>query len=238
MKPRKLQIVFVLIFLGLILSYFGIRGWQQEVKEPVAAPESSHSRLAEPVASPRASVSVSVSVQASPGVATARDHELDRLLVDILRTKNDNDPRMDTEFKHLSPGTKALLKERYAAYPPEARNERGTIVFILGRDLPNSGTSEDFVFFDQVANEPPCLSLGDCGKVVKSAPEDAHEESAIGVTLSYPQQMLVHTLGDFVTQNHDNPLRDDAIRSLQGLSRSPISSVAARAQRVLGQLSN
>ena len=97
------------------------------------------------------------------------------------------------------------------------------------------------MFFDQVANEAPCLSLGDCGKAVKSAPEDAHEESAIGVTLSYPQQMLVHTLGDFVTQNLDNPLRplrDDAIHSLQELSRSPISSVAGKAQKVLGQLSN
>jgi hypothetical protein len=236
MKPRKLQIVFVLIFLGLILSYFGIRGWQHEVKEPLARPESFQSQLPESVASPR--VSVSVSVQASPGLVTAHDHQLDQLLVDILKSKNDNDPRMDSEFKHLSPGTKVLLKERYAAYPAEARNERGTIVFILGRDLANSGTAEDFVFFDQVANEPPCLSLGDCGKIMKSAPEDAHEESAIGVTLSYPQQMLVHTLGDFVTQNQDNPLREDAIRSLQGLSRSPISSVAARAQRVLGQLGN
>jgi hypothetical protein len=237
MKPRKLQIVFALIFLGLILSYFGIRGWQHEVKDhPLAPSETSQVLLKEPVASPRSSVSVSV--QASPGLVSARDHELDALFVEILKTKNDNDPRMDTEFKHLSPGTKFLLKERYAAYPPEARNERGTIVFILGRDLPHSGTAEDFVFFDQVASEPPCLSLGDCGKAMKSAPEDAHEESAIGVTLSYPQQMLVHTLADFITQNPDNALREEAIRSLQDLSRSPISSVAARAQRVLEQLGN
>jgi hypothetical protein len=228
MKPRKLQIIFVLIFLGLIISYFGIRGWQNEVKNEVPAETS-------PVVNRRLNLPSPIfpKILASPSEVSTRDHELDSLLVELLKSKNDNDPRMDSEFKHLSPGTKFLLEKRYAAYPPEARNERGTIVFILGRDLANSGTGEDFAFFDQVANEPPCLSLGDCGKAVKSAPQDAHEESAIGITLSYPQQMLVHTLGDFITQNHDNPLREDAIRSLQGLSRSPIPSVAANAQKAL-----
>ena len=33
------------------------------------------------------------------------------------------------------PGAKALIRERYAKYSPESRNERGTIVFLLGRNL-------------------------------------------------------------------------------------------------------
>jgi hypothetical protein len=233
MKPRKIQVGLVLIFLGLILSYFGIRGWQNELKFKPPVVGERFSSPAEPAASPRASASPPPSAD-----VTARDRELDSLLGEILKSKNDNDPRMDSEFKHLSPGTKILLEKRYQAYPPEARNERGTIVFILGRDLAQSGSQADFAFYDQVANEPPCLSLEDCGKAVKSAPQDAHEESAIGITLSYPQQMMVRELGDFVTQNLDNPLRADAIRTLQGLSRSPIPSVAIRAQKILGQLNH
>jgi hypothetical protein len=235
MKPRKLQIITALIFLGLFLSYFGIRGWQNEVKYEM--PPKNESAVVRRLDLP-SPLPLFPKSEASPSNVTARDHELDSMLVAILKSKNDNDPRMDTEFKHLSPGTKYLLEKRYAAYPAEARNERGTIVFILGRDLVNSGSAEDFQFFDQVANEPPCQSLGDCEKVVKGAPEDAHEESTIGVTLSYPQQMLVRELGEFITQAPDNPLKGDAIRSLQGLSRSPIPSVAMRAQKALGQLSN
>lgn len=99
-------------------------------------------------------------------------------LEEILRARDDNDPRLDRDFQGLSPEAKALFREKYRALPPERRNERGTIVYLLGRNLT---ASEDWAFMRAVAAEPPCLSLEDCSKASAGpgAPGD-------GVTLAYP----------------------------------------------------
>jgi hypothetical protein len=177
---------------------------------------------------------------ASPSTSiTARDHELDGILSQILKSKNDNDSRLDTEFKNLSPGTKFLLKQKYAGLPAEARNERGTIVFLLGRDLANSGTPADFQFFDQVGAEAPCRSLGDCSKDTKAGPEDSHEETAIGVTLSYPQQVLLHTLQNFLAaqQAGASNLINPALHTLQVMAQSGNPAVTSKAQDLSNRFS-
>jgi len=194
------------------------------------------------------SISKTSNALASPSTpVTARDHELDGILSQIFKSKNDNDPRLDTEFKNLSPGTKYLLKQKYASLPAEARNERGTIVFLLGRDLANSGTASDFQFFDQVGAEPPCRSLGDCSQETNAGPEDSHEETAIGVTLSYPQQVLMHTLQDYLSRQQSehqagqqasqsqggaNSLVDPALHTLQVMAHSGNPSITAKAQEL------
>jgi len=181
----------------------------------------------------------------APVPVTERDRQLDQILTQILASKNDNDKRLDTEFKNLSPGTKYLLKQKYAGLPAEARNERGTIVFLLGRDLANSGTVEDFKFFDQVGAEPPCRSLGDCSQETKAGPEDSHEESAIGVTLSYPQQVLMHTLQDYLsrqqasqTSQGGDSLVDPALHTLQVMAHSGNPSITAKAQELSNRYSH
>jgi hypothetical protein len=179
-----------------------------------------------------------VAPQAStlPVSITQRDRELDQMLSQILASKNDNDPRLDTEFKNLSPGTKYLLEQKYQSLPTEARNERGTVVFLIGRDLAKTGTSADFKFLNQVAAEPPCLSLSDCSHETKAGPEDSHEETAIGVTLAYPQHVLLHTLQDFLkNQSGESPLAPSALHTLETLSHSAVPSVAAQAQALLAQ---
>lgn len=186
------------------------------------------------------------SASRAPVPVTEHDRELDRTLSQILASKNDNDSRLDTEFKHLSPGTKYLLKQKYASLPAEARNERGTIVFLLGRDLPNSGTPEDFQFFDQVGAEPPCRSLGDCSKETQAGPEDSHEESTIGTTLSYPQKVLLHVLQDYLSQQQSgqsfgtvsSPLIGPALHTLQVMAQSGNPAINSKAQELSNRYSH
>jgi hypothetical protein len=99
----------------------------------------------------------------------------------ILLSRNDNDPRLDLDFNGLSAADKRLFRKKYREIAVEKRNERGTIVYLLGRNLK---THEDWEFFRQVALEPPCLSLSDCSK--KPAPGSDEEATGDEVTLAYP----------------------------------------------------
>ena len=100
------------------------------------------------------------------------------MLEDILRSRNDNDPRLDREFLGLSSEAKGLLREKYRGLAPERRNERGTIVYLLGKNLQ---TADDWSFFRAVAAEAPCLSLADCSTASAMSGEAGDE-----VTLAYP----------------------------------------------------
>jgi hypothetical protein len=102
------------------------------------------------------------------------------LLEEILRSRNDNDPRLDSAFNALSPSSKALFREKYRSLPPESRNERGTIVFLLGE---NASSDADWAFLREVAAEPPCLSLADCARKPRTSSEEASGDE---VTLAYP----------------------------------------------------
>ena len=106
-----------------------------------------------------------------------------KILDDILRSKDDNDPRLDAAFNDLSSAEKKLFIRKYRELPPEARNERGTIIYLLGR---NVRTPSDWAFLRSVAGEKPCLSLSDCSK--KPSPGGEEEAAAAGdaVTLAYP----------------------------------------------------
>lgn len=104
-------------------------------------------------------------------------------LEDVLRARDDNDPRLDREFEGLSPEAKARFREAYAALAPERRNERGTIVYLLGRNL---SAPEDWAFLAAVAGESPCLSLADCARPSAQAGGPGDE-----VTLAYPALVAV-----------------------------------------------
>lgn len=102
-------------------------------------------------------------------------------LRDILRARNDNDPRLDADFNALTPETKRLFRAEYASLPPERRNERGTIVYLLGR---SAFDADDWTFLQAIVSEPPCLSLSDCARKPRAAGEEAAGDE---VTLAYPQ---------------------------------------------------
>lgn len=75
-----------------------------------------------------------------------------RILGEIFVSKNDNDPRLDSDLRKLDEEAKAAFRAKYRALPPELRNERGTIVFLLGRNLTTAG---DYAFMKNVLSEPP-----------------------------------------------------------------------------------
>ncbi|MBI5209703.1 MAG: hypothetical protein HY927_07025 [Elusimicrobia bacterium] len=101
-------------------------------------------------------------------------------LEDILRSRNDNDPRLDRDFNDLSPEAKRLFRRKYAELPPESRNDRGTIVYLLGKNLDDA---EDWRFLRDVAGEPPCLNLAGCSTEPAPGLAKAFGED---VTLAYP----------------------------------------------------
>ncbi|MEK7233968.1 MAG: hypothetical protein AAB268_09150 [Elusimicrobiota bacterium] len=103
------------------------------------------------------------------------------LLDDISRSKNDNDPRLDSGFNDLSPETKTIFRLKYRRLPHERFNERGTIVYLLGKNL---ASPEDWAFLRELVVEPPCLSLTDCTKEDEFA--QAREKTGDAVTLAYP----------------------------------------------------
>lgn len=123
---------------------------------------------------------------APPSVPTARIQDPAaparlKLLESVLEAGDDNDPRLDRDFDDLSDADKRLFRKKYREVPAERRNARGTIVYLLGRNLKSP---EDWAFLRAVASEAPCLSLADCSKAAKDG--DDHRSLGAEVSLAYP----------------------------------------------------
>ena len=99
----------------------------------------------------------------------------------VVKSKNDNDPRINTELKSLSPDVHQALYAKYKAFPAEDRNNRGLVVFLIARDLKSVA---DLDFLKKVYAESPCLSLEDCKNV---GSDDAHFSGTNQTTMNYPQ---------------------------------------------------
>lgn len=173
--------------------------------------------------------------QSKPRSIEAETAQKIQILSEIFQSKNDNDPRLDSEFKNLSPHTKLALQKEYKETPVELRNERGTIVFILGRNL---NSQEDFQFFKQVISEPPCLSLSDCTK----APDEDHSETStqVGITLEYPQIVVLKSLQNFLSQrtvsHPGSPENRLALQVLQDAKKSQSLVVSQMASTLIRSL--
>lgn len=157
---------------------------------------------AEPMPSITHNKPIPTGVPATAPVLTKEDQARAALLDEFFRTKNDNDPRMDTELRHLSPALKEAFKAKYAALPTEARNERGTIVFLIGRDLTSAA---DVDFLHSVLTEAPCRGLADCGTPDRG---DDHSQLASDVTLSYPQLVALKSY----KKQRENAALDPALK--------------------------
>lgn len=195
------------------------------------APSSTHDGL---------QIELIPNAQPSPAVPAAPPSPLSldpksasqlQVLSEILASRNDNDPRMDSELRSLSPTAKAALREKYRALAPEDRNGRGTIIFLLGREI--SGP-EELSFFSDVLNEMPCLSLSDCSVDARSAPgEDSHHDSGVEVTLAYPQlvalKSIENLLGRIRAEGLTPALRDAALKAIEAGKASPVPLVRKRA---------
>lgn len=152
------------------------------------------------------------------------------MLEEILLSKNDNDPRLDSAFKELSLQAKRLFRQKYRQLPAEERNERGTIIYLLGRNL---RSAEDWEFLHTVVNEQPCLSLADCSKETRAVP-DGH----LSITLAYPALVALKQAERTLNESRAAGRRDEASRQALRLigaaknsGQKTISDMAAELER-------
>ncbi len=217
------------VFAGVIAvaAYALLSRQSERMNEPSASGQPS--TVAQEAHAPAAAPKVFSPDSFSPEVQTKL-----AVLDQILKSKNDNDPRLDTEFRNLTPEMKAALEQKYAEMVPEDRNGRGTIVFLLGREM---NSPEDLEFMKQVLSEPPCLSLANCGKEMQAS-RGGDEDSTLGVstTLAYPQEMAIAWLEKKVMAAGANGLTremsDAAWKVIEAAKGSPVDSVSRRAAEI------
>ncbi len=169
---------------------------------------------------------------------SSEDVEKIKVLHEILSSKNDNDPRLDSDFKNLSAEMKQALAETYASLPRESRNQKGTVVFLLGRSI---SSAADVSFLSSVLSEPPCLSLENCSRSPNGT-VDEHASMSNDITVVYPQLVAVKSIGRFLntSSGEDAGLvdaRKAAIAALENAVKSDqqrISAAAALALQNLG----
>lgn len=190
------------------------------------APVVSAAASATPVAPLPASELASASLEAVARLAT---------LDQVLASKNDNDPRLDGELRTLSEDSKRLFRARYGALAREARNERGTVVFLLGRNLAKVA---DVEFLSEVLAEEPCLGLASCSEPPAPSKHDhEHIASADEVTLAYPQLVALKAAESALFGKGTPPEVAIALRQAVDKARtSPVQRVAAMAEALWARL--
>jgi len=151
-------------------------------------------------------------------------------LEEIIASRNDNNPRLDTDFNALSPETKRLFRKKYYQLAQERHNERGTIVYILGKNLTDP---EDWAFFKAIVSEPPCLSMENCS-TAPSPTEDEHSLLGVNVSLAYPQLMALVQIRNAanIARQAGNPLPQEMLDIIAAAKNSKAKIVSDKAARM------
>lgn len=166
----------------------------------------------------------------SEPVVTDQDRVQLSTLNSILASKNDNDQRLDKDLRVLSPGAKALLRQRYEEFPAERRNERGTVVFLLGRNITEE---KDLDFMRKVLDEEPCRSMQNCREDNPRAKgSDTHAEMGMEVSLNYPQIVAVKSLERVLDRGEGDPMYQAALEELQRATHSASDKVSEMAREI------
>lgn len=189
---------------------------------------------------PPAVVVASPAIQATAlSSLTPREKEQLQILAEIFKSKNDNDPRMDQDLKNLSEPLKAALRKQYSETKMESRNERGTIAFLIGRELSDGrGSLTDVEFLKNVLLEKPCMNLLDCSKPAASVTaEEQHLEGIHETTAHYPQLMDLRYLKLALNGSNLSPENRAAVlAALEAARNSPNARVAQEAQTILDSI--
>jgi hypothetical protein len=243
--PRAFLVPIVLIVV-VVVSLIGYQAYRKN-QAPEAQKISSSLEGMEtppPVASPASSA-----VNASPAPADAKNTQSLSapdlykygVLREIFETKNDNDPRFDTDLKNLSPELKLAFERRYAELAPEKRNERGTVAFLVAREI---SSAQDVEFLEKVLAEKTCLSLADCSKEAGGDSEEEKHLAGINeVTASYPQLTTIQQSLARYQQLAKDPKSDPGLKQaiyhlLEGAQDSPNGRVGDAARQALSTLKN
>lgn len=160
------------------------------------------------------------------------DHKI-QILNDILSSGQENDPRLDSEFKVLDPKTKEAVIKFYDEWAPEGRTGRGTMVFLVGRNL-NEKT--DFDFMGRVLSEPQCLSLIDCNAAPESSFED--DQAPTEIALMYPQVVALESIRRILDTDPaaTQKFKSDIELALVSGSKSGSPMIAERSEELLRTL--
>jgi hypothetical protein len=253
------KIVLATVFLGII----GIGVWVLQARTPVSLPASKETQstsgivnLTESAISSEGQQPVSETATPHPSAdsntsvlnsLSPLDQRKIVILEEIFRSKNDNDPRFDTELKELSPELKGAFRQRYHSTALEKRNERGTIIFLMARSmcLPSSTQAQqvqDLEFLKAVLQEKPCLSLQDCSRDAPApTEEEVHVAGISETTAHYPQlTALNQCLSCYQRAIEAKPpqtwLADQLVELFQSARRSPNPKVVDQAQLILQQI--
>jgi len=237
-KLFKATVFVVLLVLLAFAGRYFLLGHQKPSESDVAS--ESQSSPTDTAITFGTSTESSIAVRTTTEVTlTGKDHEQIMVLNQIFQSKNDNDPRMDRLLRDFSEPMKAELRKKYASIKPENRNERGTIVFLIGRELSEGrGATADLQFMKEVLLEKPCLSLVDCSKSPSSeTAEEQHLEAIHETTIHYPQLMGIRYLKQALENGSLSPvMREAVIAILEESTHSPNPRVASEAAATLGSL--
>jgi hypothetical protein len=151
---------------------------------------------------------------------------------DILKSRNDNDPRIDQEFHALSPALKKALEDHYQSMPREERNGRGLVVFLVTRSL---NSADDLAFIRSVYEEPPCTNMDGCSAAPST---DSHLSGIENTSLNYPQLVGLYQLEKQVRNNPslttDASLNKALLDVLEKAKSFPVQAVQQRANAIYG----
>lgn len=228
--PRSL--LTILVIAGALL--FGWRIFQKTpakttkeiLTQESVIPENSTTAVAATETS--ATQSATDATVTAPEMSPATKAQV-QVLTEILTSKNDNDPRMDRDLKTLNKETKEAFRSQYKKIAAEKRNDRGTIVFLIGRNI---DSKDDLNFLGEVINEPPCKSISDCNKSELGGLNRDHDDHQTGmaVTLAYPQLVTIHSLKNYIKNNPDGVLANQAKDILAQAKHSTIPEVSKAAE--------
>ena len=159
-----------------------------------------------------------------------QDREKWDIFNSILKSKNDNDSRLDLQFKTMSPPLHDMLFEKYETLAPEDRNGRGLIAFLIARDLQSQ---DDFQFLQKIYQETPCLGLADCHSAMVDGGEGA---GSTQTTLVYPQMAVLFQIEKKIAEHpeilNQADVRSGIIQILIQAESFPIPMVVDRARSI------
>jgi len=193
--------------------------------QPAAPERTLASMTAE---TPNAFSDAAVRDAVASGAVASIDARKLTALDEVLRTGNDNDPRLDRDFNELTPAQRRLFRAKYAQLAAERRNDLGTIVFLLGKNL---RSVEDWEFLKRVVREPPCQSMTDCSKPPASK---EHGQESLEITLVYPQLVALEQARKVVSSN--SIFSPDAMAVLEAGQSSGSPLVARKATEIIAGL--
>ena len=166
----------------------------------------------------------------APSGLSAEDLRAWATLEDILKTNNDNDPRMDQELKQMSPEIHEALFQKYESLQMENRNGRGMIAFLVARDLKSPADAE---FLRKIYQESPCAGLEDCKNV---GSDDAHHSGINQTTLNYPQFSGLYEIEARLNEHPEilkNPsIKDGIVGMLKQAAEFPVPVVQKKAEEI------